>query len=83
MVGDRGVERRQNRIQFSRHFTFIAARNHQPERLALLVQIFLDGIERRVGLAVARSQGVGGGIHFWQTGKQNRGAEQNYKRRDR
>ncbi len=49
-----------------RDFAFIATGNHQPERLLFLAEIFLDGVERGVGLAVARFHGVGAGVHFGQ-----------------
>src|SRR5208282_6814401 len=82
LVGNSGVERRQNRVEPSRNFTFITAGNDQPERLAFLPQNFFDGVERRVSLTVTRAQGVGGSIHFRQTGKQDDGAKQNQRHGD-
>src|SRR5208283_3442684 len=70
LVGNRGVEGRQSRVEPARHLAFVAAGNYQPKRLALLVEIFFDSVQRRVSLAVARAQSVGGGIHFRQPGQE-------------
>ena len=58
-------------------FAFIAAGNHQPKRLLFLAEVFLDGVERGVGLAVARFHRVGARIHFGPAERQDDGAKQN------
>src|SRR2546426_528815 len=58
-------------IQSRAYFCFVRSGCKQPEWIAFLIELVFNFIKRPVGLAVSRTQRIGGRIHSWQAGAEN------------